>query len=200
MSFNQNVALIGITAGLTGLLVPTVKTVMDQRHFRRQKDYEADLARQTAVLEAQVKLLEDLSSVLWEYVLSLIAVSYYKCNGDEARFEKARESYEDSSGSQFGRMQAEFSKARRLLSPERWLELQELYSEFLRLDMRVTQLRTTADMAPWNQQHHDAFGIQGRISEVLAHLAAEMQLLGPGADPSVTPPRVTPTQSGFGVD
>jgi hypothetical protein len=186
MSFSQNVALIVITAGITGLLVPIVKGVMDWRHFRRQKDYEAELTRQTAVLDAQVKLLEDVSNVLWEYVLSLIAVSYYKVNGNEERYKQAYESYEDSSGTLFGRMQAEFSKARRLVSPERWLELQDLYREFLRLDVRVMQLRSSAD--GWSQQHDAAFRVQGRISEALANLAAEMGLIGPQARPSVALP------------
>jgi hypothetical protein len=186
MSFSQNVALIVITAAITGLLVPVVKGVMDWRHFRRQKDYEAELTRQTAVLDAQVKLLEDVSSVLWEYVLSLIAVSYYKVNGNEERFNQALKAYEDSAGTLFGRMQAEFSKARRLVSPERWLELQGLYSEFLRLDVRVTQLRSSGH--GWGEQHHAAFGLQERISEALANLAAEMGLIGPKARPSVMPP------------
>ncbi|MGH3052479.1 MAG: hypothetical protein ACRDM8_05895 [Gaiellaceae bacterium] len=179
-------ALILITAGITGLLVPIVKSLMDWRHFRRQKDYEAELTRQTAVLDAQVKLLEDVSSVLWEYVLSLIEVSYYKTNGDKERFNQALKSYQDAAGTRFGQMQAEFSKARRLVSPERWLELQGLYGEFLRLDMRVMQLRSTDH--GWHEQHNAAFGVQGRISEALASLAAEMGLIGPRARPSVTPP------------
>ncbi len=196
MSFNQNVALIVITAGITGLLVPIVKGVMDRRHFRGQKDYEAELTRQTAVLDAQVKLLEDVSSVLWEYVLSLIEVSYYKVNGNEKRFNQARESYEDAAGTRFGRMQAEFSKARRLVSPERWLELQDLYREFLRLDSRVMQLGSSVD--GWHQQHREAFGVQNRIGEVLGDLAAEMGLIGPEARPNVTPTgpsEMTPEQS-----
>jgi hypothetical protein len=187
MSFNQNVALIVITAGLTGLLVPTVKAFMDQRHYRRQKDYETDLTRQTAILEAQVELLETLSDVLWEYVLSLIEVSYYKCNGDEERFSKALDAYEDESGPRFGRMQAEFSKARRLVSPDRWRELQDLYAVFLKLDTGIASLRASEDLAQWSSQHNAAFGVQNEIGKVLADLASEMQLLGPKADPSVTP-------------
>jgi hypothetical protein len=189
MSFNQNVALIVITAGLTGLLVPTVKAFMDQRHFRRQKDYETELARETAVLDAQVKLLEDLSDVLWEYVLSLIAVSYYKCNGNEQRFGKALDAYEEMSGSRLGRMQAEFSKARRLVSPDRWRELQDLYGTFLKLDLRIGELRSSDDASAWSSQHHAAFGVQGQISDVLAHVASELQLLGAQASPSLTPAR-----------
>jgi hypothetical protein len=146
--FTQNVALVAITAGLTGLLVPTVKAIMDQRHFKEQKRYEAELARQSSIIAAQVALLE-----------------------------KAVEDYEDKSGSRFGHMQAEFSKARRLVSADRYDELQALYSTFLELDVSLLRLQqSNASQSEWREHHRRAFSTQGSVSEALARMAEEMRL------------------------
>jgi hypothetical protein len=177
MSFAQNVALVAITAALTGLLVPTVKAIMDQRHFKEQKRYEAELARQSSIIAAQVALLEELSMALWEYMLGLIAVSYYKVNGNDDRAKRAFEEYEDKSGSRFGHMQAEFSKARRLVSADRYDELQALYSTFLELDVSLLGLQQSNAAQPeWREHHHRAFATQASVSEALAQMAEEMRL------------------------
>jgi hypothetical protein len=177
MSFAENVALLAITAAITGLLVPTVKAVMDQRHFKEQKRYDAELSRQSSIIAAQVQLLDDLSTALWEYMLSLIEVSYYEVNGDDARAERAFTKYEDAVASRFGRMQAEFSKARRLVSPDRYSELQRVYGTFLELDVSLMELQqSNAEREAWREQHRKAFSAQGPVSEALAHMAEEMRL------------------------
>ena len=177
MSFFQNVALVAITAALTGLLVPTVKAVMDQRHFKDQKRYEAELTRQSSIISAQVALLDELSTALWDFMLALIAVSYYTCNGNEVRAERALAEYEDKSGSRFGHLQATFSKARRLVSNDRYDELQELYGMFLELDVSLQQLQqSNAPLPAWREQHSRARSAQGPVSEALANIADEMRL------------------------
>ena len=177
MSFGENVGLIAITAALTGLLIPTVKAVVDQRHFKEQKRFEAELARQSTVITAQAALLDELATAFWDYMLGLIAVSYYKCNRNDARAKKAFEEYEDKSSNRFGHMQAEFSKARRLVSSDRYKELQELYAKFLRLDVSLLRLqRSKAPLAEWSEHHNTAFNTQNSIIEVLTKIAEEMRL------------------------
>lgn len=177
MSFNQNIALVAITAALTGVLVPTVKAIMDQHHFRKQKLYEAELARQSSVIAAQVALLDEISTALWDYMLGLIGVSYYKVNGDDARAEAAFAKYEEASPGRFGSLQAIISKARRLVSPDHYEELQELYRMLLDLDVSLLRVQqSNSDRQAWNDQHRKAFNAQKPVSDVLAHIADEMRL------------------------
>jgi hypothetical protein len=172
MSFSENVGLVVITAAIAGFLVPTVKAIMDQRRFKEQKRYEADLARQSSIITAQVDLLEGLSTMFWEYMLGLIEVSYYTTNGDDARAADAYNRYQDNSASRFGRMQAEISKARRLVSSDRCDELQRVYGMFLSLDVSLMGLaRSKADRSAWVEHHRKAFDAQGPVSKALALLA-----------------------------
>jgi hypothetical protein len=177
MSFTENVALLAITAALTGLLVPTVKAIVDQRHFKEQRRYEAELARQSSVIAAQVQLLDNLATAFWDYILALIAVSYFHVHQDEQRAEDAFAKYQDESARRFGYMQAEFSKARRLVSADQYVELQRIYASFLELDVSLMRLqRSKAEPSAWQEQHTRAFTAQGPVSTTLARIADEMQL------------------------
>ena len=178
MSFGQNITLLLLTASLTGLLVPTIKGLMDDRRFRQQKRFEAEIARESAIIEAQVRLLDDLSTLLWEFVLSMISVSYYVVNSDPTRAEAAFEDYSDKASDRFGRTQAELSKANRLVPSKRVREFQELYRMLLDLDKQLLSLANSG-LSPsqaWWQHHDMAFGVQGPLATALANLAADMQL------------------------
>ena len=170
-------ALVAITAAITGLLVPIVKAINDQRYFKEQRRYEAELARQSAVIEAQAKLLDDISTALWEYALALIAVSYYKTHDDSIRANKAFFDYEDKSVSRLGRIQALISVSRRLVSAERCAELTQIYQRFLELDLSLLNVQQSrAGKDQWRIQHNEAFMAQAPISEVLHEMAQEMRL------------------------
>ena len=177
MSFAQNVALIAVTAALTGFLVPTVKSIMDQRYFRAQKRYEAELARQSSVIAAQAALLDELSTCFWDYLLRLISVSYYKTNSADARAEKAFEDYEETAADLLGRMQMQFSRARWLVSSTRYDELQTLYVVFANFDASLLRLHeSNGDLSAWNSHHNSVFVYQKTVIDVLAKIAQEMRL------------------------
>ena len=65
--FVEKLVLLFLTAGLTGFLVPLLFRRIDERKHRQQKLYEADLARQAKIIDAQVKLIEDLAELVWDY-------------------------------------------------------------------------------------------------------------------------------------
>jgi len=88
-SFIQSFLVLLATALLTGLLVPFVKANMDERKLRQQKLFEADLARQGKVIEAQVELLENMAQMLWDFKLLALEVSYYKTYGQDQTKYKA---------------------------------------------------------------------------------------------------------------
>ena len=64
--FVQNVVLLLLTALLTGLLVPYVLNIADDRKSPRQKEREAALARQAKIIDAQSAFLDDPSRQLGE--------------------------------------------------------------------------------------------------------------------------------------
>jgi hypothetical protein len=108
MTFSQSVALLVLTAVLTGLLVPVVKGLIDDRklkmqkafddeRLRSQKEFEADLARQASVIDAQVQLLDELAEVLWGYQKLLLKVTYYAVTGNREKHDAAFNAYDDQS-------------------------------------------------------------------------------------------------------
>jgi hypothetical protein len=177
MTFVENVLLLLITAALTGLLVPIIRSIMDDRKLLDQKRLDAELARQGAIIDAQVQLLNDISALVWEYMLALIGVSYYKVNGDAERFQHSLDEYGDSVGGRFGKMQAEFSKAQRLAPRECIHELQDMYRLFPKLDVSLMGLvRAEAEPAEWRDHHNNSFSSQSQVSTTLYHLAEGMGL------------------------
>ena len=140
-SFIENAVLLSLTAVLTGVLVPLLFRRIDERKHREQKIFEAELSRQSKIIEAQVKLLEDLSSLLWEYQLLLIEVPYYRQFPERNLYPTALKNYEENSGRLLSRIRAEISKALRLTPYPVYEELKRLYyQELLKLDLEVSQL------------------------------------------------------------
>ena len=75
--FVQNIVLLLLTALLTGLLVPYLLKVVDDRKSTRQKEREAALARQAKIIDAQSQLLDDLTQQLWRWRYLCIRLTYY---------------------------------------------------------------------------------------------------------------------------
>jgi hypothetical protein len=182
-TFVETLLSLVATAGLTGLLVPLVKGKMDDRKFREQKNFEAELARQAKLIESQVKFLENLSNLLWEYLYLAIQPSYYKaCFPDPERFAVAIKNYDGQSWSIFGKFRAEVSLAQRLTSPETYRQLNDLYQSWVNdIDNWISG---------WEKKEFDSEGLQKlagehnkrlndehrKIDAILSRIANELQL------------------------
>ncbi len=59
----EKVVLLVITAGLTGILIPSITALIEHRANTEQKRLEAELARQHEVIAAQVKFLQTISDL-----------------------------------------------------------------------------------------------------------------------------------------
>lgn len=66
-AFLEKIILLVLTALITGFGIPYVLKRVEQRKLREQKKFEDDLARQGKIIEAQSKLLGDLSQLLWKW-------------------------------------------------------------------------------------------------------------------------------------
>jgi hypothetical protein len=150
----EGLILLAATALVSGLLVPFVVNRIQVANQKRLKAYEADLARQSKIIEEQGALIQRLSGVLWEFQLTLIAPLYYgqptfrtsrvlSSSGQPhaSPYQDAAANYLANAGRLLGSIRAEIGGAVRLVPADQWSILKELYySELLRLDLQVTQL------------------------------------------------------------
>jgi len=175
-SLVENVVLLVITASLTGLLVPFIKNVMDNRFFERQKRYEADLARQGNVIEAQAAFLDDLSEQLWRFRYLAMAVSYYQPEEQPDRYQDAIEEYDKEAWDIFNHVRASISKARRLISENAHQRLVAFYKEELvQFDRQIKRVIES------NQGHQLLNQLiftkwTDRIDEIIHFLSRELEL------------------------
>ena len=181
-SFIQSLLLLVATAALTGLLVPLIKAYMDDRKFRQQKLFEAELARQGKVIEAQVQLLESLAQLLWDFQLQAIAVTYYKTLPDEKRYQLAFDEYDTQSWAFFSKIRTEISKARRLASEKTFQGLLKYYEDWLMKNDAVLMdlVKRRASHEDWLNHHNLLFNGAEETDKIMTQLAEEFRLVGHG--------------------
>src|SRR4051812_21062093 len=101
-TFLQSVALIAITALLTGFLAPFVVQWASRRRLKEQRRFEEELERETAFVEAQTEFLKELATAAWDFLERALAVSYAAHLSSPERFEKAWDAYDEESFALFG--------------------------------------------------------------------------------------------------
>src|SRR5688572_23638476 len=88
-SFFEKILLLLLTALLSGLLVPVMMQDIAHKKFKEQKVFEADLLRQTKILESQIEFFNIISELLARFQLSALEVSYYKHHKNKDKYEVA---------------------------------------------------------------------------------------------------------------
>ena len=186
-AFYRALLLLVATAALTGFLVPVIKSYLDDRKFRDQKVFEAELARQSKVIESQAKLLDDLSRLLWGFLLLSLAVTFYAKHGNHKKFEVAWQTYDEKNWEYFGNIRAAISAARRLTPPTTHKALMAVYDDwFMDFDTSLTNAykqRLRPGSNGWSALH-DRIYAEGvpRIDLALTGLAEELKLAGSKAE------------------
>jgi type II secretory pathway pseudopilin PulG len=182
-SFIENTIVLLLTAALTGVLVPYLFRLIDEQKNKEQKIFEAEISRQTKIIEAQVKLLEDLSNLIWEYQLLLIEVPYFRQFDRDELYPNAVKIYDENSGRLLGKIRAEISKALRLTPYSIYEELKKLYyDELLQVDLKVSQLATSDKKkkdrtGEWRDLNHYAvYELSEKVDKIIDKLACELNL------------------------
>jgi hypothetical protein len=179
--FLGKLVLFALAALVTGFAIPMILKQITARKLETQKRFEADLARQGKVIEAQVELLESLSQFLWEFQLSAIAVSYYHALTDKALYETALKKYDEKVADVLGRIRAEISKSLRLTSEETYASLKDLYYKGLvDLDIRLRSLAEGRDDKWMDFNRYAVFDFAEQVDRVINALAQELRLKGAG--------------------
>jgi RNAse (barnase) inhibitor barstar len=179
-AFLQKVVLLLLAALVSGFGIPYVLKVVDDRKLKKQKQFEADLARQGKLIDSQSKLLDDLTQILWKWRYLAKSVVYYGSRNDKERYNTARKQYEETVWSLLNEFRTEISRSRRLVSENAFQNLNSLYDYVVHdLDLKISNL-VSADK-PHVQGCHEMANrfseeVSKKLDEALNDLASELHL------------------------
>jgi hypothetical protein len=181
VSLFDNLILLGAAAGLTGVLVPALKAIVDWIGRRKQEK----LDRQAKVLETQAQLLEDLAALFWRYWKLALEVAYYgrqTSEEDQQKFLDARLRYDSQESWEVGRnIQIEVSKAHRLIrSQDVYKDLDELRAFVVEeIDNRLIGIDQSSQHE-WHEFYLELKdNVRQRIDHVLLTVARDLGLSAP---------------------
>ena len=139
--FVEKIILLVLTALITGFGIPYVLKRVEERKLREQKKFEAGLVRQGKIIDAQAKLLDDLSQLLlkWRYLAKKVV--YYGAQQNTEHYSLAKKQYEENVWDILNEFRTEISRSRRLVSEHAYERLDSLYKYVvLDLDVRITDV------------------------------------------------------------
>ena len=173
----EKIALFLVTAGITGFLIPVVTQNIAHKQLLEQRLYETELARENAIIEAQVELIENLSDLLWEYQLLAIEVTYYQPHEDQTNYIAALANYDAKTGDLLGKLRSEISKSLRLTSLDTYTMLIELYySELIEVDVNLRML-IEGDTENWLEfNQYLVYELSAKVDQLIYDLGVEMNL------------------------
>jgi len=169
-AFVEKVILLLLTALISGLGIPYVLKVVDERRLRQGK-----------LIESQAKLLDDLTHTLWTWRYLAKSVAYYGARGESERFQAAKKQYEDIVWGLLNEFRTEISRSRRLVSERAFRDLNALYDYVVhKLDHEISNL-----MPKKMEDAHDGWHelawvfteeVSTKLDQALDDLAAELRL------------------------
>jgi len=181
-SFIQAIIVLMATALLTGLGAPTIMANINARKLREQKIFEVGLAQQTKIIDAQAKLLDDLSDTLWAFHAAVASVSYYRSYGPDMKiYEEKLEKYDTDGWTLLTAFRSEVSRAHRLATPTTYQTLVDFYYKFIvpEVDSRLARLTQKPKSTPdeWCEFHDFVYTqVPKRIDHILRLLAEDFDL------------------------
>jgi hypothetical protein len=176
-AFIETILTLILPILLTGLLIPFVFKIRDEQKLKEQKRFEADVERQSKIIEAQVQLLENLATLLWEFQMLAVAVPYFR-QFDKDIYTSAASKYNQNSPELIGRIRAEISKSLRLVPNKTFESLKHLYYDDIlyRADLELTSLiKDKSDK--WSEFHNYILrDFAVKIDTTIDSLAIELKL------------------------
>lgn len=168
-SFIEKLSLLLLTALITGLLVPIIAKGIDARR-----------ARNDAILQAQSKLLDDISETVLTYETLALDVSWFGTPGFANRGlqAKAFERYSSNIPQLVARWRTLASRAHGIAPPRLGTQLDELLLViFEKQDSPTVQLyNSNASGAQWQFQHNKNVELLARCNRMISAFAAMMHL------------------------
>jgi hypothetical protein len=142
-SFVKNLVLSLLILAVGSLLIPAVLKQIDDRKAVDQQRFQAELARQDKVIDAQAALLDSLATSFWDYEGYAADLLYSRDErfGRDDWHRRAVDAYYLESGPVLGKMRAEISTLLRLAPRPTYEAFLRLYEdEVLPLDSCLLEL------------------------------------------------------------
>ena len=181
-SFIEKIALLLVTASLTGVIVPMIISHFNLKASERQKNLEFLKARDSSILQSQSKLLDDAAEVILTYQTLALDVSWYKHSrgADEELHHKAFARYSEKIVELVTKWRILISRSRMLASADVSNKLQEfLEKTFIVQDTPIGELvRKKASTTEWEKLHSQSEAMLVDANDLIAELAKDMKLSG----------------------
>ncbi len=176
----RQVTLLFLGALITGFGVPYVLRLIDARKMREQTTFDAELARQSKLLDAQSALLDEITRLVWAWRFLAKQVMYYGSRGENERYAAAKAQYEEGVWGLLDGFRAQISKARRLVSEAAFERLNELYGYVVHdVDLKVSDLAGGPELdraACSKLAQRFSAEVSRRLDDALFELASELRL------------------------
>ena len=169
--FTEKIALLLLTGLLTGFLVPYILKKIEERK-----------ARQSKIIEAQSKFLDDFAQMLWKWRYMSIKVAYYASTNNVDEYNSAKKHYELNIWESFNQIRKEISTSRRLISDAGFNELLSLYGYIVNLDKRISSLIVTGGLNETTRTNAKDINdfiysdATEKLDKILDYLADELRL------------------------
>ena len=175
--FLEKIGILAATAAMSGLLIPVITQNMAHTRLLEQRQFETELARENEIIKAQVKLIENLSDLLWEYQLLAIEVTYYQPHEDQTNYIAAVADYDAKAGDLLGKIRSEISKSIRLTSLDTYDQLIEMYyGELIELDVNLRMLIEGASNDWHRLNQYAVFELSVKVDNLINDLAMQTNL------------------------
>lgn len=196
-SFIENVAVLGLTALITGFLIPFIFKRIDERKQKelekveeskrlREKKFDADLSRQSKIIEAQSQMLDNLSKLLWEWQFLYISLTYYHGVSNKELYQNAMKQYDEKVMSIMVNIRSEVSRSLRLVPQETYQELVDLFHKLYEVDGKIRPLiekearggaGDTKDSRAWyDLNQYVAWQFSKEVDQTISKLASDLEL------------------------
>jgi hypothetical protein len=126
-----------VTAVLAGLIVPLVLRIVEARKAVSMKRFEAELARQAKVIEAQAALLDNITEAMWTWRYQLMRVTYAGAQQSDEALNVAWRAYDEKMWDSLHAIRVQVTRARRLVSEKAYDSLQDQYRRIIEVDRRL---------------------------------------------------------------
>jgi hypothetical protein len=170
-TFIEAISTLLITAIISGLLIPYILKTIDGQNTRQSK-----------IIEAQSKFLDDISQLLWKWRSVNIKVVYYGSTNRKDRYNNAKKEYEEVMWDIMNNLRGEIGRSRRLASEKAYQDLVALYWELVGLAIKVTTLIANEESDENIRQHFAELNqvinsqLTVKIDDMLNFLATELRL------------------------
>lgn len=159
------------TAILAGISVPVIKAKMDDRHFRKQKDYEREIRLQENLLTIKMRLLDAASAAYWKFYFCCITLTY-NASTKGSKFADEHKRYQDGIWDAFANIRQVVSPAAYLLSREEFgTAVGKLLRHLENVDAQIEEAAETKNF-DWDKLHGKLHqDLASKINDALHDLA-----------------------------